>query len=164
MAYLVENLVNALAGRLSGDGGMGAVLGESVCVADGAVRDAGGILIRTQSLSTEAGDGGLAKVAEIAVFCEKLRNTQREKFRSFSGNAQLAVELRASEATAALTASSLQKYVEGVLQVLHTSRGDWGEGVFFGGLYEVSFQPAKKGGRNYVQTAKVSLSVDYSRS
>ncbi|MBI4904150.1 MAG: hypothetical protein HY820_10975 [Acidobacteria bacterium] len=162
MGYLVENLVNALANVLAGDGGVGSVLGDPAYRTDSDMSSAGGIMIRTQALSADAGDGGLAKPAEIAVYCEKLRNQQREKFRPFSGNAQLAVELRASESTAALTNASLQKYVEGVLQVLHTKRGDWGDGMFFGGGYEVTFQPAKKGGKNYVQTAKVTLSVDYS--
>jgi hypothetical protein len=46
--------------------------------------------------------------------------------------------------------------------VLDSNRGSWGQGVFFTGGYEVSFDPVQHGGRNFLQVARVSFEVDLS--
>ena len=40
--------------------------------------------------------------------------------------------------------------------------GDWGQGMFFAGGYEVAFEPVRHGGKNFLQVAKVSFEVDLS--
>ena len=46
--------------------------------------------------------------------------------------------------------------------VLDKKRGSWTGGVFYTGGYEIQFSPIKRGGRNFVQSAKVELTVNVS--
>jgi hypothetical protein len=57
---------------------------------------------------------------------------------------------------------SLQTYVEAVTDVLDKKRGRWATGMFYTGGYEIEFGPIKRGGRNFVQSAKVELTVNMS--
>jgi hypothetical protein len=58
----------------------------------------------------------------------------------------------------------LQLYVDAVTRVLDRSRGDWSEGMYYTGGYEVTFGAVKRGGKNFVQTAKVAFEVGVSRN
>lgn len=100
----------------------------------------------------------------VQVYCERLSNTQREKFRTFSGKAHMAVEVRHSQDRLEGIEGRLRGYAEAVTRVLEGSLGDWGAGMFYGGGYEVAFGAVKRGGRNFVQVAKVTFEVEVSRS
>ncbi len=100
----------------------------------------------------------------VQVYCERLTNSQREKFRSFSGRVQMAVEVRFSQDRLEGLEGRLRGYVDAVALVLERNRGDWGMGMFYGGGYEAAFGPVKRGGRNFVQAAKVTFNVEVSRS
>ena len=95
-------------------------------------------------------------------YCEKLTNELREKFRVFSGKARLAVDVRVSHDRLEDLGQMLELHVEAVTDVLDSHRGDWGGGIFFAGKYEVAFGPTKHGGKNFIQTAKVSFDVEVS--
>lgn len=103
-----------------------------------------------------------ARYPSVHVYCEKLSNTLREKFRTFSGKAHLALEVRASQDRLEGLERQVQLYVDAVTRVLDQRRGDWGDGIFYGGGYEVTFAPVKRGGKSYLQTAKVTLDLDVS--
>lgn len=98
----------------------------------------------------------------VYVYCSKVVNQLREKFRTFSGNAEMVIEFRTSQDQLDGIQSSLQAYVDAVTQVLDDNRGDWGDGVFFGGGYEVAFGGVKHGGRNFLQLGKISFLVEIS--
>jgi hypothetical protein len=98
----------------------------------------------------------------VYVYCEKVVNDLREKFRRFSGTADLSVDIRVSHEHMDDLQPSLQTYVEAVTDVLDKKRGKWGTGVFYAGGYEIQFGPIKRGGRNFVQSAKVELTVNVS--
>jgi hypothetical protein len=98
----------------------------------------------------------------VYVYCNKVANLLREKFRTFSGETQMVVEARVSQDRLDQIESNLQAYVDAITQVLGNSRGDWGDGVFFGGGYEVVFGGVKHGGRNFLQIAKVSFVLEIS--
>ncbi|MGI8745536.1 MAG: hypothetical protein ACR2NN_23775 [Bryobacteraceae bacterium] len=104
----------------------------------------------------------VSKYPLLFVYCSKLLNSLREKFRGFSGEAQMVVEIRISQDRLERLETKVQLYVDAVIQVLGENRGDWGDGVFYGGTYEVSYGPAKHGGRNFIQIAKIALAVDIS--
>ena len=76
----------------------------------------------------------------------------------------MAVEVRVSQDRLEGIEGKLQSYAEAVTQVLDRSRGDWSEGMFYTGGYEVAFGPVKRGGKNFVQVAKVAFEVEVSRS
>lgn len=103
-----------------------------------------------------------AAYPSVHVYCEKLSNTLREKFRTFSGTVTVVMEIRVSHDRLAGLEQSLRHQVEAVTQVLDFSRGDWGGGMFFTGPYTVEFAPVKHGGKNYIQTARVTAAIDVS--
>lgn len=98
----------------------------------------------------------------VYVYCNKVVNLLREKFRAFSGETQMVVEARVSQDRLDQLETNLQAYVDAVTQVLDNNRGDWGDGVFFDGGYEVAFGGVKHGGRNFLQIAKVSFVLEIS--
>ena len=94
--------------------------------------------------------------------CEKLSNTLKEKFRVFSGTAQLTVDVRYSQDQIGGITAVLQKYASAACQIFDGARGDWGNGLFYRGGYEVAFTAIRKGGKGFLQAAKVALSIDIS--
>lgn len=100
----------------------------------------------------------------VHVYCERLSNSQREKFRTFSGKAQMAVEVRYSQDRLEGIEGRVRGYADAVARVLEGNLGDWGDGMFYGGGYEVAFGAVKRGGRNFVQVARVTFEVEVSRS
>ncbi len=104
----------------------------------------------------------VAKYPSVHIYCERVVNQLREKFRTFSGQALMAVEIRVSRDRLESLETRMQLYVEAVTRVLDASRGDWGGGMLFGGGYEVSYGPVKHGGRNLLQTAKITFALEAS--
>jgi hypothetical protein len=102
------------------------------------------------------------KYPAVHVFCSKETNSLREKFRTFSGEASMVAEVRVSQDRLDGLEQQTQLYADAVTRVLDQNRGDWGDGVFYGGGYEVSYGPVKHGGRNFLQIAKISFTVDIS--
>jgi len=98
----------------------------------------------------------------VYVYCTKVINELREKFRMFSGEAQMVVEARVSQDRLDQIETNLQAYADAITQVLDINRGDWGNGVFFAGEYEVTFGGVKHGGRNFLQIAKVAFALEIS--
>lgn len=116
-----------------------------------------------QYVSADLADkGSSVRYPTVQVYCEKVSNKLREKFRRFSGTATLAVEIRVSHEHMEEVGSQLQVYVDSVTDVLDRKRGSWAEGVFYTGGYEVIYSPVKRGGRNYLQSALVRLEVHIS--
>lgn len=110
-----------------------------------------------------AGRSRVARYPALSVYCDKVSNLQREKFRSFSGTARMNIEVRVSGDRYEHLERELQLYVDAVTDVLENSRGDWGQGISYSGGYEIQFAAVKPGGRNFTQTAKVTLEVDVSQ-
>jgi hypothetical protein len=98
----------------------------------------------------------------LNVYCEKIVNQLKEKFRNFSGKAMMAIEVRVSQDKLQGIESQLQTYVDAVTQVLDQNRGDWGEGMYYAGCYEAALGPVKHGGRNFIQVGKVTFEVGVS--
>jgi hypothetical protein len=119
--------------------------------------------ILAQNVAPELAERSTAsKYPLVYVYCTKIVNQLREKFRTFSGEAQMIVEARVSNDRLEEMEDLLQGYIDAITQVLDQSRGDWGDGVFYCGGYEVVFGGVKHGGRNFMQIAKVSLILEIS--
>ena len=98
----------------------------------------------------------------VHVYSDRVRNLLTEKFRTFSGKIRTIAEVRVSQDRLEGIENQLRLYMDAVTQVLDSNRGSWGQGVFFTGGYEVSFDPVQHGGRNFLQVARVSFEVDLS--
>jgi len=99
------------------------------------------------------------KSPTLLLYCEKISNDLREKFRTFSGKAFMVIEVRVSQDRIEGLGRSLEIYVDTVTRILDQNRGDWGNGMFYTGGYEAVFGEMKHGGRNFIQTGKVKFEV-----
>jgi len=104
-----------------------------------------------------------AQYPRVHLYCEKITNHLKEKFRTFSGTIRLVAEVRVSQDRTENLEASLMLYVDAVTDVLDSHRGDWGDGFFFTGGYEVSFSPMKHGGKNFIQSAKILFEINASQ-
>ena len=98
----------------------------------------------------------------VNIYCEKVVNQLVEKFRTFSGVSQMAIEVRHSQDRLQGLQDTVELYTSAVMQTLDSNRGDWGGGMYYAGGYQVTFGAVKGGGRNFVQTAKVTFEIGVS--
>jgi hypothetical protein len=103
-----------------------------------------------------------AKYPAVHVYCDRIQNLLTEKFRTFSGKVRTVAEVRVSQDRIEGLEEQVRLYAEAVTNILDASRGDWGQGMFFAGQYEVKFEPVQQGGKNFLQAAKVTFEVDLS--
>ena len=106
---------------------------------------------------------GHAHYPGLLIYCDKLSNSLKEKFRRFSGRAHLVIEVRHSADRIDALDSNTQVYVDAVCALLDDSRGDWGGGTFYAGGYDVTYEPITRGGKNFLPRAKEGFDVDISR-
>jgi hypothetical protein len=119
--------------------------------------------VMNQNVSFELSERAqVVKYPVVYVYTDRVRNLLTEKFRRFSGKVRTVAEVRVSQDRIDGIEEQLRLYVEAVTQVLDSNRGSWGEGAFFTGGYEVSIDPVRHGGRNFLQIAKVECEVDIS--
>ena len=106
---------------------------------------------------------GYVKYPVMLVYCDKVANTLKEKFRRFSGTAHVVIEARYSQDKLSDLQANAEVYADAVCALLDDSRGDWGSGFFYPGGYEVSYGQVVRGGNNFLQVAKVGFDVEVSR-
>jgi hypothetical protein len=106
---------------------------------------------------------GYVQYPALLIYCDKVSNTLKEKFRQFSGKAHVVVEARHSQDELVSLESNAEVYVDAVCAMLDDSRGDWGSGFFYAGGYDVSYEPVVRGGKNFLQRAKVGFDVEVSK-
>jgi hypothetical protein len=100
----------------------------------------------------------------VCLYSVAVKNTQIEKFRSLSGTISVTAEVWASGNLISETDQWIHYYVEAVTDILRQNIGDWGDGIFFSGMYEVQLQAPKIGGFGYVESAKVTCSLNVSQN
>lgn len=105
---------------------------------------------------------GSVKYPILHVYCDRVVNSLKEKFRTFSGTARMNVEVRVSHDRIEELENRLQLYVEAVTEVLDRNRGEWSKGMFYTGGYEVQFGAMKQGGKHFIQIAKVQFELNIS--
>ena len=159
MARTESAATGFLAGLLRGETGLDQRIGE-LRAENIELPAINGVEVLEQHVSAEIAErAGNIRYPVAHVYCDRVVNQLREKFRTFSGTAQLNVELRVSHDHIGELQKQLQTCVEAVTDVLDRRRGSWGGGMFYTGGYEISFGPVKKGGRNFLQSAVVRLEV-----
>lgn len=163
MAQIGSMVVRTLGGVLKAETGLPFAIGQIVAREEPPPGDLPFATIVEQNIAFDTLEKKAgAKYPSVHLYCDRLENKMREKFRTFSGLAYMAIEVRVSQDRLGNLERDMRRYVDAVTQVLDFNRGDWGRGVFFGGAYEVTFEPVGHGGRNYLQTAKVTFSLDVS--
>jgi hypothetical protein len=121
--------------------------------------------VRAQNVTADMAERALGvKYPAVNVYCEKIVNDLKEKFQTFSGHVEMAIELRQSQDRLEEIQDRLEVYVDATMEMLDGNRGDWGDGMFYGGGYEVAFGPVKQGGKNFIQVAKVTFQIEVNRN
>ncbi len=100
----------------------------------------------------------------ICLYTVSVKNAQVEKFRSLSGTVSVAAEIWASGDLVSQTDQWIHYYVEAMTNILRLNIGDWGDGFFFSGEYDVQLQAPKVGGLGYVELATVTCVLNVSRN
>ncbi len=95
----------------------------------------------------------------VCLFSAGVRNTQHEKFRSLSGTVTVIADVWASAALVGDVDTWVNYYAEAVTSILRANIGDWRDGIFFPGNYDVQFQPVKPGGYGFVESARISVTL-----
>lgn len=165
MAKLGSEATSKAIAVITGTKGMNAGL-AALAAADQALAPAlDAAQVRAQNAAPDLVDRSRAvKYPDVSIFCEKIANTMEEKFRTFSGTAKMAIEVRHTNEGLAGLQDALELYADSVMQSLDAARGDWGNGMYYAGGYDVAFGAVKRGGRNFIQTAKISFEIAVSRS
>jgi hypothetical protein len=121
--------------------------------------------VRSQNVAPDVADqSNTMQYPSLNVYCEKIINSLVEKFRSFSGTVQMAIELRHSQDRLDGLQDNLELYADAVMQILAANRGDWGDGDFYAGEYQVTFGAVKHGGKNFIQIAKITFEMGVSKN
>ena len=150
---------------LTGPSGVNSYLGAYVQDNGQPLTPLNSVQVRAQNVAPDIADKSNAmQYPAVNVYCEKIVNSLSEKFRTFSGNIQTAVELRHSQDRLDGLESALENYADAIMQVLSANRGSWGNGMFFGGEYQVVFGAVKHGGKNFQQVAKITFEIGVSRN
>ena len=100
-----------------------------------------------------------ATYPRINLYSSAIKNSQVEKFRSLSGSIVLKADVWTSGNLVTDTDRWIHFYVEGITNILRKHIGDWGDGLFFSGMYDVQFQAPKPGGLGFVQAATLSCDL-----
>jgi hypothetical protein len=165
MATPTQRAVSAIKGLLA-DAADG--LPHSIAMMRGSAEEAEATLAERQLGTTQAPAeiqerAGKTVYPDFQVYVERVRNKMTEKFRRFAGTVEVAVEVRVSQDRLEGLTERLQFYADAVADVMERNRGCLEEGLYLPGTYEVSFEAAKKGGLNVLQTAKVKCELEVSR-
>jgi hypothetical protein len=100
----------------------------------------------------------------VCLYSTGLKNSQGEKFRTLSGTLMVVSEVWASAALVGDADQAIHFYVDAVTNILRQNLGDWSDGVFFSGVYDVQFQAPKAGGYGFVESAKITVVLLVSRN
>ncbi|MGB7758883.1 MAG: hypothetical protein WBL61_03585 [Bryobacteraceae bacterium] len=164
MPTTIGNTVTAKTAQLlMGPHGMNLNLEALAVGGASAVTPLGTAQIRTENVALELVERATAvHYPAVNVYCEKIVNQLAEKFRTFSGISQMAIEIRHSQDRLDGLQETVELYTSAVMQTLDASRGDWGSGMYYAGGYQVTFGAVKSGGKNFAQTAKVTFEIGVS--
>ncbi len=163
MAWVGTTVTARVLGLLTAENGLNACVATLALAAGSAATPLGQNQIAVQNVSCELAERSMnVTYPSIHIYCEKIVNQLREKFRDFSGKAVVAVEVRVTQDQLEGIENQLELYLDAATQVLDQNRGDWGEGMYFAGCYEASLSAAKHGGLNFVQAGKITFEVGVS--
>lgn len=159
MARAAIIAVNELTRMLKVEGGLNAAVAE--------ISSDLPLVCETEIVTNFAAADLLEKLTAVRypslhIYCDRVANKLGEKFRTFSGTVQLAIEVRVTHEHVDQLHDQLNGYVQAITDVLDRNRGTWAPGIFHSGTYEITFQPAKRGGKNFIQTARVSVEAHVS--
>jgi hypothetical protein len=163
VAHISSTLTSYLFGLLTSDVGLTYHLMAGM-EDDGLSFDTESHSVAIQNASPDMSERGqTVRYPVIYLYCEKLTNSLKEKFATFSGKGRMVIEVRCSQDRIEGMESIVERYADAVCHVLDDARGTWRDGAYYTGGYEVVFASLKHGGKNFLQTARISFDVEVSK-
>jgi hypothetical protein len=163
MANISSSLTSYLFGLLTSDTGVDSQL-RAIAKEDGAEFAAEVRAVSIQNTSSDLVERAVqTEYPALYLYCEKITNSLREKFRTFSGKAKLVIEVRCSHDRLQGLERNLEIITDAACRVLDSARGTWQDGAFYTGGYEVGYGAVRHGGRNFLQIAKIVFEVEVSK-
>lgn len=150
---IVTNAALALQSMLAGETGLSWALAEGTS----RMPELSPTDIRVENISVDVAEKSPIRYPVVFIYCERLINTQREKFATLSGTLNLAIEIRASGNSVSAVSDQALAHAEAVMKVLDCHKGEWAEGIQYCGGYDVSFQQIKRGGTQLIQVTKIAV-------
>jgi hypothetical protein len=160
----VSTVVGLVADLLRGAGGLQTKINDTAAAESVPPFDVSAEQVITRNVAADIEERSAgSKYPCVHVYCAKAVNQMREKGRTFSGQAVMAIEARVSSDRLENLDAQMNVLVDAVTSTLDQNRGDLGVGVFYGGVYEVEYGAVKHGGKNFIQIAKVTFNLEISR-
>src|SRR5882724_3586523 len=145
MANISSSLTSYLFGLLTSDTGIDSQL-RAIATEDGAEFAAELRSVSIQNTSSDLVERAVqAQYPGVYLYCEKITNSLREKFRKFSGKARLVIEVRCSQDRLQGLERSLEIFTDAACRVLDGARGNWQDGAFYTGGYDVGYGTVRHG-------------------
>ena len=117
--------------------------------------------VALMNLPADVADANLdCEYPVIYLFADEAHNENRERFAWFSGTIALGIDVRISADRPDALEASIHRYTEAVIDVLQDSEGEWSAGLMYGGRYTVRYNPSVLGGDNFLQSARISLTLE----
>src|SRR5581483_11805679 len=163
MSY-VSDVVGVAANLLTGAGGLQANLNSLASSGEAPAIRVGQHQVIAQNIPVEVAERSTTVIyPSVYVYCDSIANELREKGRIFSGSMDMVFEVRSSKDRIDDLDAEINLMVDGVVSTLDQNRGDWGSGIFYSGAYDIEFAGVKRGGKNFMQIAKVTFTLQVSR-
>lgn len=164
MQGTISHALESLREALSGEDGLAASLNALRASYPIPLAEVQGIPIEVVRAAAEMDEKARGvKYPRIAISADRIENGREERFRRFAGTLKAAIEIRVSQDRLDGLAESLYWHVDALRDVLERKAGCLDEGLVLTGEYEVLIEGAKKGGLNFLQTARFICPVVMSR-
>lgn len=163
MGYVVQSAIETVRELLEGAGGVRAQLELFAAQAPERALAAEGFAVRPFGLKRGlVPDEEFSAEPRIRIQVEKLANKRTLKYAPFSGTAAMLLAIEANGDRHDQVATQLNAITDAVLLVLDNHVGELGNGIYYGGGYELQMAPIDRGGRGFQQTAQVrfELAID----
>ena len=163
MGYVVQNAIDTVRVLLEGAGGVQTQLEQLAATEPERALAAGCFAIRPYGLKRGlTPDEEFSVEPRIRIHVEKLINKRTLKYAPFSGVCVMALAIEATGDRQDLVATQLNSIADAVLLVLANNVGELGNGIYYGGGYELQMTPVDRGGRGFQQLAQVrfELAID----
>jgi hypothetical protein len=164
MTFTTLEVIEAVRGLLEGERGLSASVEElkqTYGAEERAAPAAPVVFLRAPAESQEK--AWPSKYPMVHVYCDRIEGRPVERLRRFSGRVRVVAEVRVSQDRLDGITQNLHHYVDAVRDVLERNTGCVGDGLYLSSEYDVQIEPVKKGGLNYLQTARIACPVMVNR-
>ncbi len=164
MTFTTREVVEAVQELLESDGGLPASLEalKREYIREERLPEYAPVVVSNIPAEMQERAWGL-KYPVVQVYAERIESRPAERLRRFSGRVRVVAEIRVSGDRLNGLTERLHYYVDAVRDVLEKNVGCVREGLYLLQEYDVQLEPVKKGGQNFLQTARIGCVVMVNR-